>query len=250
MYWMDQIRLIKSRGAQGTKSDQSTSVSREVLEEKKWTAALMLLVHVKTTLMLWIFNLKFLRLPNQLYQVLPILIDVCSPTATCSRSPPGKFLCWFILANLILQRICLRLALFCAHRLSAHGCHGVRSFVVGSWHKIIPMASQDAGLLAQANYEDALDNFLFKVEFVWITACRDNGCNIAVVIWRTQFSYLEKKGVMEEVNIKPVGSQHILYSLQRFLLLCMWRFCFHISYSWWGSVEVQGDLFSARYYNI
>ena len=53
-----------------------------------------------------------------------------------------------------------------------------------------------------------------------IMARRDNGCNL-LQLFEEHNSVIKKKKGMEEVIIKPVGSQHILYSLHSILLLCM-----------------------------
>ena len=51
---------------------------------------------------------------------------------------------------------------------------------------------------------------------------------ILLQLFEEHNSVIKKKKGMEEVIIKPVGSQHIHYSLHSVLLLCMWRFCFDI----------------------
>jgi hypothetical protein len=65
-------------------------------------------------------------------------------------------------------------------------------------------------------------------------------CYFAAIIRRTQF---RRKKVMEEVIIKPVGSQHILFSLQSFAVITCEGFVL-ISKFVMRIVEVQeGDLF-------
>ena len=73
-------------------------------------------------------------------------------------------------------------------------------------------------LLAQANYQDAL-SFSSRWSF-GDYGRRDNGCNL-LQLFEEHNSVIKKKKGMEEVIIKPVGSQHILYSLHSILLLCM-----------------------------
>ena len=80
------------------------------------------------------------------------------------------------------------------------------------------MASRDASIVG-ASPLLGCTQFFFKVEFwgLWPVGIMHV---ILLQLFEEHNSIIKKKG-MEEVMIKPVGSQHILYSLHSILLLCM-----------------------------
>lgn len=81
------------------------------------------------------------------------------------------------------------------------------------------MASRDASIVG-ASRLSGCTQFFFKVEFwgLWPVGIMDA---ILLQLFEEHNSVIKKKRGMEEVIIKPVGSQHILYSLHSILLLCM-----------------------------